>query len=325
MLTDAQLQAALAQPLDGVDLSAFGEPARGKVRDMALRPGQRVIVTTDRLSAFDRVIGLIPYKGQLLNQLAAFWFDETRDILPNHVLALPDPNVTVAREAQPLPVEVVVRRHITGVTSTSLWTLYRDGVSRPYGLTLPAGLKKNERLAEPVITPTTKAEAGGHDAPLSELELVQRGLVAPALWDEARDAALRLFARGEALAARAGLVLVDTKYELGLLDGRLCVIDEIHTPDSSRYWLAEGWERAVAEGREPEGLDKEYVRRWLSSAGYAGDGPTPTLPDAVRVELSRRYLQAFEGLTGRRFEPAELPAAPRILHNLAVWSANGAP
>lgn len=324
MLTDAQLQAALAQPLDGVDLSAFGQTVRGKVRDMALSPGRRVLVTTDRLSAFDRVIGLIPYKGQLLNQLAAFWFERTNDILPNHVFALPDPNVTIAREAQPLPVEVVVRRHITGVTSTSLWTLYKAGVSRPYGLSLPVGLNKNERLAEPVITPTTKAEAGGHDAPLSELELLQGGLVAPALWEEAREAALRLFARGEALAAQAGLVLVDTKYELGLLDGRLSVIDEIHTPDSSRYWLAEGWEQAVAEGREPEGLDKEYVRRWLASVGYLGEGPPPPLPDAVRIELSRRYLQAFEGLTGSSFVPAELPAAPRILHNLAAWSAQGA-
>lgn len=316
MIDETVLRSAISFALQRTDLEGMGRRIEGKVRDSYVGAGRRVLVATDRISAFDRVIGAIPFKGQVLNQLSAYWFENTADVVGNHVLDVPDPNVTVAREAQALPVEIIVRGTITGVTSTSLWTLYKNGVPRPYGLELPSGLKKNERLPTPVITPTTKAEQGAHDEPLSVDEVVSRGLVAPKLWSEVCAAALEIFRRGSEMAAKAGLILADTKYEMGMIDGRLCLIDEVHTPDSSRYWVASSYEMRHARGEEPEGLDKEYVRRWLASRGYAGDGPPPALDDAVVVELARRYIAAFEALTGRAFVPGEQPAEPRIARAL---------
>jgi len=305
MLDDATLRAAAPHALLRTDLH-LGTRDEGKVRDSYRLPGRRVLVATDRISAFDRVIGAIPFKGQVLNQLSAWWFTQTADVVANHVIAVPDPNVTLAHEAIPLPVEVVVRGYLTGVTSTSLWTLYSQGISKPYGLDLPPGLEKDCRLPEPVITPTTKAEKGAHDARLTSAEVVAHGLVDAALWAEVERVALALFARGTALAARAGLILVDTKYEFGLVDGRLTVIDEVHTPDSSRYWEAAAWPAEVRE------LDKEYVRKWLKSVHYTGDGPTPPLPEDVVVEAARRYITAYERLTGETFVPGAQPAADRI-------------
>jgi phosphoribosylaminoimidazole-succinocarboxamide synthase len=320
MLTPATIQAAIPFAIQETSLSdALGGAPRsgGKVRDSyALPGGRRALVASDRLSAFDRIIAAIPYKGQVLNQLAAWWFAQTADVVGNHVLSVPDPNVTICREATTLPVEIVVRGYITGVTDTALWTLYDAGVPKPYGLDLPAGLRKNDRLPTPVITPTTKGGPGEHDERLSEAEVVERGLVSAERWAEVRRVALEVFRRGSEVAARAGLILVDTKYEMGVIDGRLCLIDEIHTPDSSRYWIAAGYEAAHARGEEPEGLDKEYVRRWLKSVGYGGEGPPPPMPADVKVELARRYIAAFERLTGETFEPGELPAEPRMRANL---------
>lgn len=318
MIDNAALIAAIPGVLRGTDLSGLGERYVGKVRDSYLGPGRRVLVATDRLSAFDRVIACIPYKGQVLNQLAAWWFEQTADLVGNHVLAVPDPNVTVAREAVTLPIEVVVRGYITGVTDTSLWHHYQQG-PRPYGLDLPAGLRKNDRLPHPVITPTTKGLQGEHDVPIAAADVVAAGLVEAELWEHAQEVVLELYRRGAEVAARAGLILVDTKYELGLIDGKLCVIDEIHTPDSSRFWVADSYEARHAAGEEPEGLDKEYVRRWLKSVGYAGEGPPPPMPDDVTTELARRYISAFERLTGQTFTPAAQPAGPRIAAALAAW------
>jgi phosphoribosylaminoimidazole-succinocarboxamide synthase len=272
-----------------------------------------LFVTTDRLSAFDRIIAGVPYKGQVLNQLSAWWFEETADIVANHVVDVPDPNVLIARSATPLPVEVVVRGYITGVTDTSLWTRYEAGARTIDGHELPEGLRKNTALPEPIITPTTKAEKGGHDEPLSCAEVVERELLDPELWNEVQRAALAVFRRGPERGATNGLILADTKYEFGLTDdGTLLLIDEVHTPDSSRWWVASSYDERLAGGTEPESLDKEVVRRALAEAGYTGDGDVPTLPDEVWSATTDRYIDAYERLTGGAFAAGEYPADERI-------------
>ena len=304
--------------LDDIDLY-LPDRRDGKVRvSYALHANRRLFVTTDRLSAFDRVIAAVPLKGQVLNELSAWWFTTTRQIVANHLLDVPDPNVTVVRAAAPLPVEVVVRGHITGMTSTSLWAQYEAGARTIYGHHFPEGLRKNTPLPRPIVTPTTKAVAGGHDEPISCADVADSGLVPAPLWAAVVSAALSLFAHGVACAARAGLVLADTKYEFGLADddGELMLIDEVHTPDSSRYWVAASYEERLAAGAEPESLDKENVRRALAELGYRGDGPPPTLPPRVVEATTRSYVDAYERLTGRSFIPGEQPAAPRIARAL---------
>lgn len=306
----------LPAPYLDVDLD-LPDRRDGKVRASFAYGDDRLFVTTDRLSAFDRIIAGVPYKGQVLNQLAAWWFAQTADLVANHVVAVPDPNVLIARSATPLPVEVVVRRAITGVTTTSIWHMYTAGQRVVYGHTLPDGLHKNELLPAPIVTPTTKAEHGGHDEPLTCAEVTERGLVDPALWDEVQRVALAVFARGERVAAGAGLLLADTKYEFGLAaDGTLLLIDEMHTPDSSRYWVAATYDERLAEGAEPESLDKEVVRRALLDAGYRGDGPPPVLADEVWAATSARYVETYERLTGTAFVPGEYPVGPRITEAL---------
>ena len=307
------------QPFLDIDL-ALPDRRDGKVRvSYQLENGNRLFVTTDRLSAFDRVIAGVPYKGQVLNQLAAWWFAQTADIVANHVVSIPDPNVLIARNATPLPVEVVVRGYITGVTSTSLWQQYADGARTVYGHPFPDGLRKNTALPYALVTPTTKAENGGHDEPLTVAEVMSRDLVPSKLWGETVEAALRLFQRGQQVAADAGLILADTKYEFGLDDDdHLMLIDEMHTPDSSRYWVADSYEARLAAGEEPESLDKEVVRRALLATGYRGEGPPPTLPDDVWQATSARYIDAYERLTGTTFQPGAYPVGPRILEHLHV-------
>ena len=311
MLSIQELEAAVPNALGSVDLPG-GDRFQGKVRDMVRLGDRRVLITTDRVSAFDRVLGLIPFKGQILTQLSAFWFEQTRDIVDNHLIEVPDPNVIVGREADPLPVEIIVRGYITGVTSTSLWTLYSQGVERPYGLDLPEGLQKDDPLPEPIITPTTKATGGAHDERLTPTEVLEQGLVEPVLWEEVQRVALAVFRRGQEVAKRAGLILVDTKYEMGLIDGKLAIIDEIHTPDSSRYWLAESYDAARAAGESPEHYDKEFLRKWFARQGYRGEGPIPPMPPRFVAQVAERYMQTFEWLTGQAFEPGEQPAGPRI-------------
>ena len=300
----------------------------GKVRvSYALPEDRRLFVTTDRLSAFDQIIAGVPWKGQVLNQLAAWWFEQTADVVSNHISALPasvqaqpDPNVTIAVAARPLPVEVIVRGHITGVTGTSLWRRYADGARTIYGYEFPDGLRKNTELPAPIITPTTKGEAGRHDEALTCAEVTERGLVTPALWDEVQAAALAVFDRGRQVAAAAGMILADTKYEFGLApDGALLLIDEVHTPDSSRFWLADSYEQRLGAGDEPESLDKEVIRRALADAGYTGDGPPPTLDPVVWDATTARYIAAYEKLTGTTFMPGEQPAQMRIAKNVLVW------
>ncbi|MDX2379737.1 MAG: phosphoribosylaminoimidazolesuccinocarboxamide synthase [Acidimicrobiia bacterium] len=309
---------ALAATLDDIDLP-LGDRRAGKVRiSYALPDGNRVFITTDRLSAFDRIIASVPYKGQVLNQLSAWWFEQTSDIVANHMVSVPDPNALIARSATPLPVEVIVRGYITGVTDTALWTQYATGNRVLYGHRLPEGLHKNARLDTAIVTPTTKGEAGSHDVPLSCDDVVDRGLVAPEVWDRVLEAALALFGYASTIGAREGLILADTKYEFGLAaDGELLLIDEVHTPDSSRWWIATTYDENIAAGVEPESLDKEVVRRALAAAGYSGDGPIPDLGADVWASTSRRYADTYERLTGATFEPATQPAGPRILSALA--------
>ena len=309
------------EPFMTVDLP-LPDRRDGKVRASFALPDdeggtRRLFVTTDRLSAFDRIIAGVPFKGQVLNQLAAWWFARTTDIVANHVLSVPDPNALVARGATPLPVEVIVRGYITGVTSTSLWKQYADGARTIYGHRFPDGMRKNTALPYALVTPTTKGNDGAHDVPLTVAEVAQRGLVANRHWGEAMEAALLLFRRGQEVAADAGLILADTKYEFGVgADGSLLLIDEMHTPDSSRYWVADSYEARLAAGEEPESLDKEVVRRALLDAGYTGDGEPPALPAEVWEAASRRYVDAFERLTGSSFVPGDYPVQPRLMEAL---------
>jgi phosphoribosylaminoimidazole-succinocarboxamide synthase len=317
VIDDATLRAALAHPLDATELDLPGTRYVGKVRDnYSLPDGRRVLVTTDRVSAFDRVLGTIPLKGQVLNRLAVWWFERTRQIAPNHLLAAPDPNVMIAHECEPLPVEVVVRRYLTGVTSTSIWTAYARGERVFCGHPLPEGLRKNDPLPEPLVTPSTKAPKGGHDVSVSAAELVASGTLSQADVDTVSRMALALFAFGEAHCASRGLILADSKYEFGRLPaskgGAIVVMDEIHTPDSSRFWFAESYAARHARGEEPESFDKEYVRRWLAAEGFTGTGDPPALPDAVRLEAARRYIHAYERITGEAFLADVSDPLPRL-------------
>lgn len=317
MPSNSELSPAV-EPLDDIQLP-LDDRRDGKVRiSYAVPHGRRLFVTTDRLSAFDRVIAGVPWKGQVLNQLSMWWFEHTRDIVANHAISVPDPNVLLATAAQPLPVEVVVRGYITGVTDTALWTQYARGERVIYGHTFPDGLAKNSPLTEPIVTPTTKALAGGHDEPISCDEVAARGLVDPELWQRVQDAALALFRRGTERGEAAGLLFADTKYEFGLgPDGELLLIDEVHTPDSSRWWVAASYDERVAAGDEPESLDKEVVRRALADAGYTGHGPVPALPSEVWTATTDRYIDAYERLTGTTFVRGVYPAGPRIHAALA--------
>ena len=313
------LQEQCSRTLERTDLKELGALEEGKVRDNYLADERRFIVVTDRVSCFDVVVSTLPFKGQVLNQCAAFWFERTASIAPNHLLEVPDPNVSVVRECRPLPVEFVHRGYLTGSTTTSIWYAYERGERLYCGHRLPEGLHRHEKLPEPLLTPTTKAPHGQHDQLTSRDEILASGTMDAALFDEAARLTAELFAEGQRWAESRGLILADTKYELGLdSDGRLVLIDEIHTPDSSRYWYRDAYERALSQGRQPEALDKEYVRRWLGDHGYRGEGAIPEIPVDVRCEAARRYIEAFEQITGRAFEPDTEDPEARIRRNLGL-------
>jgi phosphoribosylaminoimidazole-succinocarboxamide synthase len=319
MVSDEIIRAQLSRTLEKTSFPTLGAKYEGKVRDCYTKDGKRIIVVTDRISAFDVVLGTIPFKGQVLNRIAAHWFQLARDLVPNHVLSVPDPQVTVAVECQLLPVEFVMRSYLTGVTSTSIWSHYQKGSREFCGHQLPDGMRKNQRLDRALLTPSTKAEKGGHDESVSREQILALGALSAADFDAAAEMCARLFAFGQQKAAERGLILVDTKYEIGRRpDGSLCFIDEIHTPDSSRYWYADDYEARFARGDEPRGLDKEYVRRTLADAGYKGDGPPPKLADEVRCEAARRYMALAELITGKPFEPDTEEPLTRIARNLGA-------
>jgi len=294
----------------------LGPKVSGKVRDIYDHGDSLILITTDRHSSFDRIIAHIPWKGQVLNQVSAYWFDLTRDIVPNHVLSIPDPNVTVARKCRLVPIEAVVRGYLTGVTDTAIWTRYGKGQRDFGGLKLADGMRKNERLPQPTFDPTTKE--AGHDRALSPDEMVAQGFVSKELFARIKETALKLFARGQQIAAQRGLALVDTKYEFGTdAQGSLVLIDEIHTPDSSRYWQLSSYETRFAAGAEPDYFDKEFLRLWFRE--HCDPYADKTLPDAPRElveELSRRYIKMYEQITGASFAPGATPILPRIERNL---------
>ncbi|MEN6410361.1 MAG: phosphoribosylaminoimidazolesuccinocarboxamide synthase [Anaerolineaceae bacterium] len=318
MLSREQIQPLLSQAFEESNLPIPGKQS-GKVRDWySLGSDRQLIITTDRLSAFDRVLAAVPYKGQVLNQLSAWWFDHTADIIANHQISVPDPNALISRVAQPLPIEVIVRGFITWVTKTALWYRYALGEREIYGYKFPEGLQKNTALPGAIITPTTKGGPTGHDERLTCAEVVEKGLLDAHTWDQVQAAALALFQRGQEIAAKAGLILVDTKYEFGFApDGSVMLIDEVHTPDSSRFWKAENYDARLAAGQEPELFDKEFVRLAYASQGYRGDGEPPVLPQEVWVETSQLYQTIYEGITGQSFNPGTYPVEPRLRENLA--------
>ena len=286
-------------------------PYFGKVRDCydlaadASHPnGRRILIASDRISAFDRILAAIPYKGQILTQIARFWFDRTADILPNHVLSYPDPNVVIGQRLTILPVEVVVRGYLAGSTSTSVLTQYKQGQRAMYGHVLPDGMRDNQILARPIITPTSKAFDGDHDAPLTASDILSQGLLTADQWDEVSTAALALFARGQQMAAERGLILVDTKYEFGTdQNGKVLIADEIHTPDSSRYWIASGYEAAFERGTRPPSFDKDVIRSWVAARCDPYHDPLPEIPAEMIAATSAVYVQAYEAITGQTFVP----------------------
>lgn len=319
MIDEGLLKEHLSRTLEGTNFDGLGTRYAGKVRDNYSSGDRRFIVVTDRISAFDRILGTIPFKGQVLNQLAAYWFDKTKDVAKNHLVRVVDPNVIECVECTPLPVEMVMRAYITGSTSTSMWTHYAAGERLFCGHELPEGLKKNQRLENPLLTPATKAPLGEHDVSASRDELLAGGKITAADFDAAAATAQKLFAAGQAACKERGLILVDTKYEFGKTKkGDIVVIDEIHTPDSSRFWMAESYEERFASGMDPEPLDKDFVRRYYTALGYRGDGEPSPLPPEVRVGAAKRYIEAYERITGKEFVPDFSPPLERIAKNLGL-------
>ncbi|MDO8639521.1 MAG: phosphoribosylaminoimidazolesuccinocarboxamide synthase [bacterium] len=304
--------------LQTVNLKNFGKKYQGKVRDYYIQNEKRIIITTDRISAFDVVLGFIPHKGQVLNQLSAFWFDKTKNIVPNHILSIPDPNVMVVKNCKLIPIEMVVRGYISGVTGTSIWGSYEKGERIIYGIKFPNNLSKNQKLKKPVITPTTKAETG-HDQRLTEKEILQGKIVSPKIWREMKKATLQLFERGTKICAKSGIILVDTKYEFGLdKNNKLMLIDEIHTPDSSRFWIKKTYKQRFEKGLEPENFDKEFLRLWYAKRGYKGDGKPPKMTNDLIKKVSNRYVSIYEKITGKKFVISKKLVEQRIKQNLLL-------
>jgi phosphoribosylaminoimidazole-succinocarboxamide synthase len=318
----------LSRILDHARIAELPNPYFGKVRDCydlpagAGMPARRILVSSDRISAFDRILAAIPFKGQVLTQMARFWFDHTADICPNHVLSYPDANVVIGKRVEILPVEIVVRGYLAGTTSTSVLTQYKNGVRAMYGHVLPEGLRDNQILPAPIITPTSKAFDGGHDEPLTPQEIVTQGLLSQAQWDEVSAYALALFARGQEMAAARGLILVDTKYEFGLdAEGQILIADEIHTPDSSRYWIAAGYAEAFAAGTRPPSFDKDVIRSWVGARCDPYVDDIPEIPVEMIAATAQVYIDAYEAITGEVFVPdlsGETPLA-RVRANLAPY------
>ncbi len=310
---------ALPHVLKTVNYTSLGKKYQGKVRDFYIKGDRRIIITTDRQSAFDVVLGCIPFKGAVLNLLSAFWFEKTGHIVPNHLISIPDPNVALVRNLTPVPIEMIVRGYISGSTKTSIWYSYQNGERVIYGLRFPKGLTKNQKLDRPIITPTTHGGGkGGHDERLTREEILKRKIIPPVVYRQMEKAALALFAYGSALCKRRGLILVDTKYEFGLYKGNIMLMDEIHTPDSSRFWKADTYRERFKKGLEPENFDKEFLRLWYAKRGYTGDGDPPKMTRQLILATARRYIDVYEMITGKRFAGFSYPIKDRIYAAIRV-------
>lgn len=306
--------------IGSVSFPKLGKRQSGKVRDWYVKNALRILIATDRISAFDKVLGTIPFRGAVLNKLSQFWFEATRDIIPNHMIGIIDPNVMLVSECQALPIEVVVRGYITGVTDTSLWKKYSEGERIIYGIKFPEGLVKNQKLKNPLITPTTRGTGrGGHDEPITPKEIIKQKLVPPKIYKQIEKVALKLFERGTQIAARGGFILADTKYEFGLdKRGDLILIDEIHTPDSSRLWLKKTFSERFKKGLEVENYDKEVMRIWFAKHGYRGRGKIPQMPKELIAQIASRYIEVYEKITAEKFTiDLSVPPKQRILENLS--------
>ncbi len=313
--TPQELRPFLATTLEETDFKGLGSKYVGKVRDVYSQGDKSILIATDRQSAFDIAWCAIPLKGQTLNQISAWWFDQIKDLVPTHVVATPDPNAMVVKRLDMLKVEIVVRAYLTGSTGTSAWVNYSKGVRDFCGNKLPDGMIKNQKFNETIITPTTKGE---HDELIDPKGIIERGLATEKQWAEISEKALAVFKRGQELALKRGLILVDTKYEMGLDEnGVVTMADEVHTPDSSRYWLAASYDKRMAEGKEPESLDKEFFRLWLRDQGFDYGKPKPEITDDVRVMLASKYIQLYEKITGDSFKiPSDPDVKGRIEKNL---------
>jgi len=297
--------------LEKFEYNSLGEHYKGKVRDNYYDKDKIIMVTSDRVSAFDHVLGTIPFKGQILTEIANFWFEKTKHIVPNHIIDSPDAQVLIAKRAETLPVEVIVRNYITG----SLWREYSSGINGQYGFMLPKGLKKDQKFNKVILTPSTKADYGLHDEPISRDKIIN-GLVEEGIYKKAEEYALKLFNEGKKWADKQGLILVDTKYEFGLVDGELIVIDEIHTPDSSRFWVKSEYEERFKAGKSQKMLDKENIRQWLIDQGFSGEGEPPKLSDEIRVSLAEHYMELYRVLLGKEFVPEMGDVESRVVDNL---------
>lgn len=304
--------------LKTITLKGLGKKYHGKTRDFYIKGDKRIIISTDRISAFDRNLGFVSNKGQVLSQLAAFWFDKTKRIVPNHIIATPDPNVLIVKNCQLIPIEMVVRGYISGVTGTSIWGSYAKGERTIYGLAFPDGLRKNQRLPTPVITPTThpKAGSGLHDERLTKQEILEKKLVDKKTYEYLEKMSLALFDYGTKLCAKQGLILVDTKYEFGLYNGQVLLVDEIHTPDSSRFWIKKTYQERFKKSLEPENFDKEFIRLWYAKRIDPYKDTPPQIPQAFMQKVSKRYITTYEKITGKKFVTGKTPTEERIKKNL---------
>ena len=301
----------LNSTLGKFEYDSLGKHYKGKVRDNYYDKDKIIMITSDRVSAFDHVLGTIPFKGQILTEIANFWFEKTKHIVPNHIISSPDPQVLIAKKAKTLPVEVIVRNYITG----SLWREYSSGINGQYGFMLPEGLKKDQKFDEVILTPSTKAEYGLHDEPISRDKIINN-LVDENTYKKAEEYALQLFNEGKKWADKQGLILVDTKYEFGLVDEELIVIDEIHTPDSSRFWVKSEYEERFNKGESQKMLDKENIRQWLIDQGFSGEGTPPKLSDEIRISLAEHYIELYKTLLGKEFIPEIGDVEERVVNNL---------
>lgn len=324
MLIKQQIIDAIPYLLKSIDIPELDKKYQGKVRDFYFKNNQRILITTDRQSAFDINIGFIPYKGTILNQLSAFWFENTRDIIPNHMICTPDLNVMVAKNCKGIPIEMIVRGYITGSTNTSIWYSYNKGERHIYGLNFPEGLSKNQKLPHPVITPTTHGGGqGGHDERMTREEILASGIVSEEIYRQMEAVTYALYERGSKIVEKSGLIMPDTKYEFGIFEDQLLLMDELHTPDGSRFWIGDTYQERFNSNKEPENFDKEFIRLWYTQRLDPYRDVIPPMPEDLIVTASYRYINVYEKITGKTFKPYEYPIEKRIKRNILNYLKNG--